>query len=194
MRRSAPTCIRGHEAALIPQLPDRTRLTLSLEHARCTRNVSAKDAEATADHCKTALVLAENANEPALSTAERTRLGHFQRMLGHTAEAVTTLEAAVARAEKVFGPDHPDTAIAHYALGIALTDDPLTSARSIIELQRALEIRRKAFPDGGLALAESLQGLGDALRVRTRWRSLRAPRSRVRDPPAPRISLRSRDS
>ncbi len=153
----------GYVAALIPQLPDRANQELSLEHARCTRNVTAKDAATTATHCQAAIALADRANKPALAAAERTRLGHFQRMLGHTDEALATLEGAIRQAEKVFGPDHPDTAIAYYAYGIALADDPTTSTRAIAALQHALELRRKAFPEGSIALAEALQGLGDAL-------------------------------
>lgn len=153
----------GYVTALIPQLPDRASLKLSLEQARCTRNVTAHDVEATASHCRVALALADTANKPTLAIAARTRLGHFQRMLGHTAEAVATLELAVQQAERVFGPGHPEAAIAHYALGIALTDEPKTSDRAIAELRQALAIRRAAFPEGGLAVAESLQGLGDAL-------------------------------
>ena len=145
--------------ALLPQLPDRARLAEQLEQARCTRNVTGAEVAAAAQHCATAIALAQR---PQLANAARTRLGHFQRMLGRSTEALATLHTAVTEAERVFGPIHPDTAIAHYALGIAeLSADQLEPG--IAELRRALEIRRACFPAGGPAIAESLQGLGDAL-------------------------------
>ncbi|HEX7701500.1 MAG TPA: tetratricopeptide repeat protein, partial [Kofleriaceae bacterium] len=149
-------------------LPDRDVLAQALEHARCTRNVSRiADVTAAAQHCATALASAERARPPqlALANAERTRLGHFQRLLGDPVKALVTLRHAVDEAVRVFGPDHPDTAIARYTLGIALisTDAPDQIALGITQLQTALAIRRASFPQGGPAVAESLQGLGDAL-------------------------------
>ena len=157
----------GYVAALIPQLPDHDVLAHALEHARCTRNVSrAAEVRAAARHCETAIGLAERARPPqlALANAARTRLGHFQRMLGDP-RSLTTSRSAVDEAVRVFGPDHPDTAIARYALGIALisTEAPDQVALGIAQLQQSLAIRRAAFPDGGPAVAEALQGLGDAL-------------------------------
>ncbi|MEO8551086.1 MAG: protein kinase, partial [Kofleriaceae bacterium] len=140
--------------ALLPQLPDRATLSEQLEQARCTRNVTGAEVAAAAQHCATAVSIA---HRPQLANAARTRLGHFQRMLGQTDQALATLHTAVTEAERVFGPVHPDTALAHYALGIALLSvDQLEPG--IVELRRALEIRRRCFPDGGPAIAESLQG------------------------------------
>ena len=98
---------------------------------------------------------------PSVINSARTRLGHFQRLSGDPALALATLHLAVAEAVRVYGPHHPDTAVAHFALGPALADDKPDEA--IAELRQSLEIRRAAFPGGSLPVAESLLGLGDAL-------------------------------
>jgi tetratricopeptide (TPR) repeat protein len=154
----------GYVAALIPQLPDHVSLAQRLEHARCDRNVDLTRAAVTAKHCEAAIALAEHATPPLpkLANAARTRLGHFQRMLGQGDLAIATLAQAVDEAVRVFGPDHPDTAIAHYSLGIAQISAKQVDA-GIAELRTALAIRRAAFPGGSIQVAESLQGLGDAL-------------------------------
>jgi len=154
----------GYVAALIPQLPDHASLEQQLEHARCNRNADLTRAAAAAKHCEAAIALAEHATPPLpmLANAERTRLGHFQRMLGQGDQAISTLAHAVDEAVHVFGPDHPDTAIAHYALGIAQISAKQFDA-GIAELRTSLAIRRAAYPGGSVQVAESLQGLGDAL-------------------------------
>ncbi|MDB4958005.1 MAG: hypothetical protein JWO36_5574 [Myxococcales bacterium] len=154
----------GYADALIGYLPDRARLALQLELARCNRNPTAKDAAPTAKHCQAVIEQATHATPPLdnIANAARTRLGHFQRLLGHDAEALATLHAAVDEAVRIDGPLHPDTAIARYSLGIALlAQDKADDA--IAQLREALEIRRAAFPGGNIQVAESLQGLGDAL-------------------------------
>jgi hypothetical protein len=151
----------GYVSALIPQLPDREQLTEQLAQARCTRNISgAAQAMVAIGACQYAIALAERAQLFAVANAERARLGHFQRMAGKTAESLATLHLAVTDAERIFGPNHPDTAIAHYALGIA---EISAGQDGLAELQQSLEIRRAVYPNGSAAVAESLQGLGDAL-------------------------------
>ena len=154
----------GYVAALIPQLPDHASLEQHLEHARCNRNVDLPLAAATAKHCEAAIAFAEHATPPLpmFANAERTRLGHFQRMLGQGDLAIATLAYAVDEAVRVFGPDHPDTALARYALGIAQIAAKQFDA-GIAELRTSLAIRRAAFPGDSVQVAESLQGLGDAL-------------------------------
>jgi tetratricopeptide (TPR) repeat protein len=151
----------GYVEALIPQLPDRATLEQQLEQARCNRNGSATNAAYLAKHCETAIALAEHASLPKLVIAARTRLGHFQRMMGQNDRAIATLAQAVDEAVRVFGLGHPDTAIAHYALGIAQIADKHYDA-GIEHLQQSLAIRQGAFPEGSIQIAESLQGIGDA--------------------------------
>ena len=150
----------GYVAALVPQLADRDTLGLRLEHARCNRNVTGAEIPAAIQHCTATIRLAEA--RPELANAARTRLGHFQRIAGHTDEALVTLHAAVAEATRIFGAAHPETATARYALGVALVAAGQVEA-GIAELRAVLELRRAAFPNGGAAIAEALEGLGDAL-------------------------------
>jgi tetratricopeptide (TPR) repeat protein len=154
----------GYAEALIAQLPDRAPLALQLEFARCNRNPEAKGAAAVAKHCEAAIEQAEHATPPRanVANAARTRLGHFQRLQGQSAQALATLHAAVDEAVRVHGAQHPDTAVARYSLGIAELAEEKTDD-AIVQLRRSLEIRRAAFPGGSIQVAESLQGLGDAL-------------------------------
>jgi tetratricopeptide (TPR) repeat protein len=152
----------GYVAALLPQLPDRDGLTLQLDHARCQRNTTAASVAPVIASCETAIRLATAAHRLPLVSADRVRLGHFQRLAGNVKQAIATLQSAVAEANHVFGEQHPDTALAHYALGIAYAADK-QSAAAIAELRTALAIRRAAFPGDSLQVAESLQGLGDVL-------------------------------
>jgi serine/threonine protein kinase len=112
----------GYAAALIPQLTDTKTYELDLAFARCNRNVTAADAAKIAEHCKTAFAMAWEATPPkrAIAIAARTRLGHFLRLQGQQAEAVKTLREVIESATEFHGAQHPDVAIAHYALGIAL--------------------------------------------------------------------------
>ena len=154
----------GYAEALVAQLPDRDANELELAFARCNRNVTSAQAADVAAHCSAAIALAEHAAPPRREVANsaRVRLGHFQRLQGKTAEALATLRAAVTEAVAIHGPQHPEVAIAHYSLGIALIaqDD---FAAGIAELQTALAMREVAFPGGNVQVAESLIGLGDAL-------------------------------
>jgi len=160
----------GYAAALVERLPARAELALLLALARCNRQLDharADDATTLAGHCETTIALAERARPPRVTVANaaRTRLGHFQRLLGDDARARATLVAAVDEATRVHGPQHPDTAIARYALGMA----DLAANRiddGIAQLRQALAIRRAAIPGPNLQVAESLQGLGDALAVK----------------------------
>ncbi|MBS1118405.1 MAG: hypothetical protein H6Q90_633 [Deltaproteobacteria bacterium] len=157
----------GYAESLVALLPDRDALGLQLEFARCNRNRDSSkpdDVATLAHHCETTIAAAERARPPrlAIANAARTRLGHFQRLLGQDAQAHATLVAAVAEAVRVHGELHPDTAVARYSLGIAeLAADRLEAG--ITELRQALAIRRAAFAGNNLQVAESLQGLGDAL-------------------------------
>lgn len=154
----------GYAEALLAQLPDRDAHALELALARCNRNVTAAQAAEVAAQCSAAIALAERATPPRREVANtaRVRLGHFQRLQGNTAEALTTLRAAIAEAVAIHGPQHPEVALGHYALGIALIaqDD---FAAGIAELRASLAIREVAFSGGNLQIAESLIGLGDAL-------------------------------
>jgi tetratricopeptide (TPR) repeat protein/predicted Ser/Thr protein kinase len=157
----------GYAATLVELLPDRDTLALQLDHARCSRNIShtrANDAAILAGHCQSTIERAGRARPPRTSIANvaRSRLGHFQRLLGQPEEARATLIAAVAEAERVHGADHPDTAVARYSLGIAeISQDRYDEG--IAQLRQALAIRRAAFPGDSLHVVESLLGLGDAL-------------------------------
>jgi eukaryotic-like serine/threonine-protein kinase len=154
----------GYAAALIPQLSPHDTFALDLEFARCNRQVTAADAAKAAEHCQNASAAAESMTPPnhAIAIASRTRLGHFLRLQGKQAESLAMLRAVVADASEFHGAQHPDVAIAHYALGIALiSEDKLDEG--ITELRSALEIRRAAFPGNTIQVAESLSGLGDAL-------------------------------
>ncbi|HEU0035012.1 MAG TPA: protein kinase [Kofleriaceae bacterium] len=157
----------GYSAALIDRLPDRDALALQLDFARCNRNLNhAKpgDAEHLAGYCKSVIERAERAQPPRHGVANlaRSRLGHFQRLLGKADEARATLTAAVDEAVRVHGPKHPDTAVARYSLGIAEISEEHFD-EGIAQLREALEIRRAAFPGNHMLVAESLQGLADAL-------------------------------
>ena len=154
----------GYAEALVAQLPDRDAHALALAMARCNRNVTAAQAADIAAQCTAAIGLAEHA-APArrdVANAARIRLGHFQRLQGKPAEALATLRAAIAEAVANHGPQHPNVALGHYALGIALIaqDD---FADGIAALRTSLAIREVAFPGGNVQVAESLIGLGDAL-------------------------------
>ncbi len=157
----------GYAATLVTLLPDREALTLQLEFARCNRNLDHSrpgDVGELVKHCEATIVAALHAQPPrtAIANSARTRLGHFQRLLGKTAEAHATLVEAVAEAVRVHGELHPDTAVARYSLGIAeLAADHVDAG--IAELRTALAIRRAVFPGINVQVAESLQGLGDAL-------------------------------
>jgi len=157
----------GYAEALVALLPDRDALALQLEFARCNRNLShtrANDAAILARHCQSTIEHAERARPPrtTVANAARTRLGHFQRLLGQPDAAKATLVAAVDEAVRVHGAQHPDTAVARYSLGIMeLSQDRFEAG--IAQLREALAIRRAAFPGNSLHVAESLQGLGDAL-------------------------------
>ncbi len=154
----------GYAEALLGQLPDRDTRALDLALSRCNRNVTASQAAEVAAQCSAAIALAERATPPRRGVANtaRVRLGHFQRLQGKTAEALTTLRSAIAEAIAINGAQHPEVALGHYALGIALIaqDDFVTG---IAELQTSLAIRQAAFPGGNIQVAESLIGLGDAL-------------------------------
>lgn len=154
----------GYAAALLGQLPDRDTLALDLALARCNRNVTASQATEVASHCTTAIALAEHATPPRreVANAARIRLGHFQRLEGKPAESLATLRTAISEAVAIHGPQHPEVALGHYALGIALIAQD-EFATGIAELRASLEIREVAFPGGNLQVAESLVGLGDAL-------------------------------
>lgn len=154
----------GYAEALLAQLPDREARTLELALARCNRNVTATQAAEIAAQCSSTIALAERATPPRreIANTARVRLGHFQRLEGKTAEALATIRAAIAEGVALHGPQHPEVALGHYALGIALVaqDD---FAGAIAELEAALAIREVAFPGGNIQVAESLVGLGDAL-------------------------------
>ncbi|MGN6108663.1 MAG: protein kinase domain-containing protein [Kofleriaceae bacterium] len=155
----------GYASALVALLPDREPLALSLAHARCNRNIArAEDAARLAAHCRDTIDRALRAQPPRdrIANAARTRLGHFQRLLGEADEARATLRTAVDEAVRVHGALHPDTAIARYALGIAEISEQRFDD-GIAQLRQALEIRRASFPGNNVQVAESLQGLGDAL-------------------------------
>jgi tetratricopeptide (TPR) repeat protein/predicted Ser/Thr protein kinase len=154
----------GYAQALIGRLPDRDERTLELAFARCNRNVTAARAARAAKHCEETIELGEKATPPKSSVvnAARTRLGHFQRMQGDPERALATLQAALDEAIALHGPRHPEVAIAHYVLGIALIDRESFDA-GIAQLREALAIREVAFPGGNVQVAESLIGLGDAL-------------------------------
>jgi|GEM_PF-3413536 len=152
----------GYARALIGQLPDRDARTLDLAFARCNRNVTAANAVATGKHCEEAIALGEKAARPSVVNAARARLGHFQRLQGDPERALATLQAALAEAIALHGPQHPEVAIAHYVLGIALIERESFDA-GIAQLRQALAIREIAFPGGNVQVAESLVGLGDAL-------------------------------
>ncbi|MGE0401304.1 MAG: protein kinase [Kofleriaceae bacterium] len=154
----------GYAQALIGQLPDREERELELAFARCNRNVTAAQAAEQAKHCARTIELGERATPPKRSmiNAARARLGHFQRMRGDPERALATLQAALDEAIAIHGPQHPEVAIAHYVLGIALIDRESYDA-GIAQLREALAIREVAFPGGNVQVAESLIGLGDAL-------------------------------
>lgn len=155
----------GYASALVALLPDREPLALSLAHARCNRNIArAEDAARLAAHCRDTIDRALRAQPPRdrIANAARTRLGHFLRLLGEADEARATLRTAVDEAVRVHGALHPDTAIARYALGIAEISEQRFDD-GIAQLRQALEIRRASFPGNNVQVAESLQGLGDAL-------------------------------
>ncbi|MDX2087072.1 MAG: serine/threonine-protein kinase [Kofleriaceae bacterium] len=160
----------GYAAALVQRLPDGDDLLLQLEFARCNRNNDASKSEdnaTLAKHCETAIAHAERVKPPrlALANASRSRLGHFQRLMGRADDAHATLLAAVDQSLRIHGPGHPDTAVARYSLGIAeLAANRLDEA--ITQLREALAIRRAAFPGASIQVAESLQGLGDAIAVK----------------------------
>ena len=153
----------GYAEALVAQLPDRDAHVLELAMARCNRNVTASQAAEISVQCAAAIAFAERAAPPRreVANAARVRLGHFQRLQGKTAEALATIRAAITEAVAIHGPQHPNVALAHYALGIALIAQDDFSA-GIPELQTALAIREVAFPGGNVQVAESLIGLGDA--------------------------------
>ena len=150
----------GYAEALVGQLPDREARVLELAFARCNRNVTAAQAAGAAAHCSRTIEL--GAKAPWIVNAARVRLGHFQRLQGKRDEALATLRAALAEGSALHGEQHPDVAVAHHALGIALVDGEDVPA-GIAELRRALAIREAAFPGGNVAVAESLISLGDAL-------------------------------
>ena len=152
----------GYARALIGQLPDRDARMLDLAFARCNRNVTAANAAATGKHCEEAIALGERAERPSVVNAARARLGHFQRLQGDPERALATLQAALAESIALHGPQHPEVAIAHYVLGIALVERESFDA-GIAQLREALAIREVAFPGGNVQVAESLIGLGDAL-------------------------------
>jgi tetratricopeptide (TPR) repeat protein len=157
----------GYAESLVQLLPDRDALVLQLEFARCNRNLShtrANDAATLAKHCESTISRAERARPPRtrVANAARTRLGHFQRLLGKPDAARATLVSAVDEAVRVHGPQHPDTAVARYSLGIAEVSQDRFDA-GIAQLREALAIRRAAFPGNSVYIVESLQGLGDAL-------------------------------
>jgi tetratricopeptide (TPR) repeat protein len=154
----------GYAEALVAQLPDRDAHALQLAMARCNRNVTAAQAAEIAAQCTAAIAFAERAVPPRrdVANAARIRLGHFQRLQAKPAEALATIRAAITEAVAIHGPQHPNVALGHYALGIALIaqDD---FAAGIAALQTSLAIREVAFPGGNVQVAESLIGLGDAL-------------------------------
>ncbi|NVB83669.1 MAG: protein kinase [Kofleriaceae bacterium] len=154
----------GYASALIAQLPDRESHELDLAWGRCNRNLTAKDAARALEACRETIERAERMSPPkrALVVAARTRLGHFQRLQGDDAAALATLRQAVDESVKFHGEQHPETALARYALGIALV---ATQAHDlgIAELRKSLAIREVAYPGGSIQVAESLLGLGDAL-------------------------------
>ncbi len=154
----------GYAEALLAQLPDRDAHALELALARCNRNVTASQAAEVGAQCSAAIALAERAVPPRREVANtaRVRLGHFQRLEGKPAEALATIRAAIAEGVAIHGPQHPEVAIGHYVLGIALLaqDD---FAPAIAELRSSLAIREVAFPGGNVQVAESHIGLGDAL-------------------------------
>ena len=154
----------GYAQALIGQLPDRSARALDLAFARCNRNVTAAQAAATAQHCEETIALGDAARPPktAVVNAARARLGHFQRLAGDPERALATLQAALDEAIALHGAQHPEVAIAHYVLGIALIERESFPA-GIAQLRAALAIREVAFPGGNVQVAESLIGLGDAL-------------------------------
>lgn len=154
----------GYAYALIGQLPDRDERILELAFARCNRNITAAQAAAQAKHCEETIELAQKTTPPRswMVNAARVRLGHFQRMQGDPERALATLQAALDEAIALHGPQHPEVAIAHYVLGIALIDRGSYEA-GIAQLRKALAIREVAYPGGNIQVAESLIGLGDAL-------------------------------
>jgi eukaryotic-like serine/threonine-protein kinase len=158
------TVFDGYAEALLPKLPDRDMFELDLEFARCNRQGTAADATTIGKHCRIASDIADSMEPPkdAIAIAARTRLGHFLRLQGKQAEAIAMLRKVVTEASDLHGAQHPDVAVAHYVLGIALlSEDKLDDG--IAELRTALQIRRLAYPGGGVQVAESLSGLGDAL-------------------------------
>jgi tetratricopeptide (TPR) repeat protein len=150
--------------ALIAQLPDREDRLLELAFARCNRNVTAAQAAEAGKDCEEAIGLGEIANprRSSLINSARARLGHFQRLQGDAEKALATLQATLEEAVTLHGPQHPEVAIAHYVLGIALIERESFDA-GIAQLREALAIREVAFPGGNVQVAESLIGLGDAL-------------------------------
>ena len=153
----------GYAASLVRD----PALALQLDFARCNRNGQARDAARLAAYCEATIDAALRMAPPrtAVANAARIRLGHFQRLQGLGAQALTTLTTAVDEAERIHGPTHPDTAVARYSLGIALLEAERVDD-ALVQLRRSLEIRRAAFPGGNVQTAESLQGLGDALSVK----------------------------
>ena len=158
------TLFDGYASSLIAQLPNRALYELDLEFARCNRNVTAADAATVATHCQAAIDQAAKLTPPrtAIAIASRVRLGHFLRLQGKPADGIATLRKAVEEATAFHGAQHPDVAIAHYALGLALLSTEDLDG-GIAELRTALDIRRAAYPGGSVQVAESLSGLGDAL-------------------------------
>lgn len=154
----------GYAEALVAQLPDRDAHAIELAMARCNRNVTAAQATDIGAQCTAAIALADRAVPPRrdVANAARIRLGHFQRLEGKKDESFATIRAAIAEAVALHGPQHPNVALGHYALGIALIAEE-DFAAGIAELQTALAIREVAFPGGNVQVAESLIGLGDAL-------------------------------
>ena len=101
-------------------------------------------------------------------------------------EAAAALEEALRIATPALGIDHPQ--VAHYQLNLArvyLRRKDLAAAETL--LRQALEVRRRAFPEGDwrTAVAESL--LGEALTALGRYdeaeRMLRAADGTLKDVP-----------
>jgi tetratricopeptide (TPR) repeat protein/predicted Ser/Thr protein kinase len=154
----------GYADAVVAELPANEARRRSLDLARCNVSVSAKDAARPAAACARVIESAEHAQPPdrAVANAARVRLGHYTRLQGHPDEALAILRHAATDAVAIFGKQHPDTAVAYNALGIAeISGDDFE--HGIPDLRRALAIREAVFPGDSIQLAESLLGVGDAL-------------------------------
>lgn len=170
-RRADAELFEGYARAVLERLAVRAEAELDLASARCDRNVPsaagadeiAEAARAEAD-CRDVIARAERIDPPRPETAAGAllRVAHFLRVQGKRNEARETILRAARWNEELFGAASPGVAHARHVLATSLLTEKKVD-EAIAEFEAVLALRRVLYPDGGVKLGESLQGLGDAL-------------------------------